>query len=101
MYAMLCTRPDICYEVGVVNRFQSNLGIEHWITVKHILKYLKRMRNFMIVYSGGDLSPLGYAYSNFQSDKDSRKSISDSVFTLGGAAIVWRSVNNLALQILY
>ena len=24
MYAMLCTRPDICFAVGVVSRFQSN-----------------------------------------------------------------------------
>ena len=26
MYAMLCTRPDICYSVGMVSRYQSNLG---------------------------------------------------------------------------
>ena len=92
MYAMLCTRPDICYEVGVVNQFQSNSGIEHWITVKHILKYLRRMRNFMLVYSSGDLNTLGYPDSDFQSDKDSRKSTSGSAFPLGGAIIVWRSV---------
>ena len=24
MYAMLCTRPDICQAVGVVSRYQSN-----------------------------------------------------------------------------
>ena len=41
MYAMLCTRPDICYAVGVVSRYQSNPGPEHWIAVKHILKYLR------------------------------------------------------------
>ena len=44
MYAMLCTRPDICYMVGLVSRFQSNPGMEHWIAVKHILKYLRRRR---------------------------------------------------------
>ena len=46
----------------------------------------------MLVYSGQDLIPLGYTDSNFQSDRDSRKSTSGSVFTLGGGAIVWRSV---------
>ena len=35
MYAMLCTRPDICYAVGIISRYQSNLGLEHWITLKH------------------------------------------------------------------
>ena len=24
MYVMLCTRPDICYSVGIVSRYQSN-----------------------------------------------------------------------------
>ena len=26
MFAMLCTRPDICYSVGMVSRYQSKLG---------------------------------------------------------------------------
>ena len=29
MYAMVCTRPDIGYVVGVVKRYMSNLGREH------------------------------------------------------------------------
>ena len=51
MYAMLCTRPDICYAVGVVSRYQSDPGEEHWIAVKHILKYLRKTRDYMLVYS--------------------------------------------------
>ena len=46
----------------------------------------------MLVYSGQDLVPIGYTDSDFQSDQDSRKSTSGSVFTLGGGAVVWRSV---------
>ena len=30
MYAMVCTRPDIAHAVGVVSRFLSNPGKEHW-----------------------------------------------------------------------
>ena len=30
MYAMLCTRPDICFAVGLVSRYQSNPGLAHW-----------------------------------------------------------------------
>ena len=29
MYAMLCTRPDICYSVGMVSQYQSNPGPKH------------------------------------------------------------------------
>ena len=39
MYAMLCTRPDICYAVNIVSGYQSNPSFEHWTTVKHVLKY--------------------------------------------------------------
>ena len=97
MYAMLCTRPDICYAVGVVSRFQSNPGPDHWVAVKHILKYLKRTRDYMLVYSRGNLDLLGYTDSDFQGDKDSRKSTSGSVFTLGGAAVVWRSIKQSSI----
>ena len=42
MYTMLCTRPNICYAVSIISRYQSNLGSEHWTVVKLILKYLNR-----------------------------------------------------------
>lgn len=92
MYAMLCTRPDICFAVGMVSRYQSNPGQEHWTAVKHILKYLKRTKDYMLVYQADSLVPLGYTDSDFQSDRDSRKSTSGYVFTLGGGAIIWRSI---------
>ena len=97
MYAMLCTRPDICYVVGIVSRYQSNPGLSHWTTVKNILKYLRNTRDHMLVYSGGDLNPNGHTNSNFQSDRDSQKSMSGSVFTLGGGAVVWRSIKQTSI----
>ncbi|GFS36335.1 hypothetical protein Acr_00g0045430 [Actinidia rufa] len=92
MYAMLCTRLDICYVVDMVSRYQSNLGSEHWIVVKHILKYLRKTKDYVLIYGSEDLTPIGYSYSDFQSDRDSRMSTSSCVFTLDGGAISWRSV---------
>ncbi|KAK1591798.1 hypothetical protein Q3G72_013860 [Acer saccharum] len=92
MYAMLCTRPDICFAIGIVSRFHSKPGPDHWTAVKHIFKYLKRTIDNMLVYSGGDLVPVGYTDSDFQSDSDSRKSTSGAVFTIGGGAVIWRSI---------
>jgi len=34
MYAMVNTRPDIAYVVGVLSRFMSKPGKEHWTIVK-------------------------------------------------------------------
>ena len=97
MYAMLCTRPDICYAVGIVSLYQSDPGEEHWIAMKHILKYLRRTRDYMLVYSSGSLETIGYTDSDFQGDIDSRKSTSGYVFTLNGGAICWRMSYKLAL----
>ena len=30
MYAMICTRTDIAFAVGVVSRYMSNPGKKHW-----------------------------------------------------------------------
>ena len=88
MYAILWTRLDIYYAVGVVSQFQSYTSLDHWIVVKYVLRYLRKTRDCMLVYSCRDLSILGYTNSDFQGDKDSRKSTSRSVFTFSGAAVV-------------
>ena len=41
MYAMVCTRLDIAHAVGVVSKYMSHPGIEHWNVVKWILRYLR------------------------------------------------------------
>ena len=97
LYAMLCTRPDIYFAVGMVSRFQSDPGKEHWITVKHIFKYLWRTRDYMLVYQYESLVPKGYNDSDFQSDIESRRSTSGYVFTLGGGVVSWRSVKQSSI----
>ena len=46
----------------------------------------------MLVYSGSDLKLTVYTDSDFQGDKDSKKSTSGSMFVLNGGSVVWRSV---------
>ena len=41
IYAMLCTRPNIAYAVGVVSRYMADPVREHWEVVKWLLRYLK------------------------------------------------------------
>ena len=38
MYAMVCTRLDIAHVVGVLSRYMSKPGKEHWTTVKIIFQ---------------------------------------------------------------
>ena len=55
MYAMLCTRPDIAQAVSVVSRFQANPGQGHWTAMKNILKYLRRTKEFCLVFDSSSL----------------------------------------------
>ena len=68
IHAILCIGLDICNVVGIISQYKSNPEVEHWIVVKHILKYLKRRRDCIFVYSSGSLETFGYShtYSNFQ-----------------------------------
>lgn len=76
MYAIMCTRPDICYVVGMVNGYESNPGREHWAAVKHIIKYMKRTEDYMLVYGAESHVSIRYTDSDFQADRDSGKSTS-------------------------
>jgi hypothetical protein len=82
MYAILCTRLDICYAVRMVSRYQLHLGPEHRTAAKHILKYFQRTQGYMLVYSALELVPRGYTDFDFKIDRDFCKSTSSSVFTL-------------------
>ncbi|BFG30904.1 hypothetical protein CerSpe_171780 [Prunus speciosa] len=87
MYAMLCTSPDISYAVSITSIYQSDLGYEHWSSVKTVLKYLRRTKDMFLVYGGiPELLVEGYTDSDFESDVD-QKSTSGYVFTLNGGAI--------------
>ena len=92
MYAMLCTRPDVCLAISLAGRYQSNPGVDHWTAVKNILKYLKRTKDMFLVYGGDkELVVNGYVDASFDTDPDDSKSQTGYVFTLNGGAVSWCS----------
>ena len=92
MYAMVATRPDLAYAVGVVSRYMANPGKRHWEAVKHILRYLRGTTDMALTY-GPEKSgiPEGYTDSDYAGNPDNRKSTSGYVFMHAGGAISWRS----------
>eukprot|EP00253_Pinus_taeda_P013035 PITA_13035 len=52
MYAMVCTRPDIAHAVGVLSRFMSKPGKEHWTTEKRDFRYLRGTSDYGLCYQG-------------------------------------------------
>ena len=93
MYAQVCTRQDIVYIVGMLGRYLSNPGKDHWIATKRVMRYLQRTKDYMLTYRKSDhLEIIGYSYSDFARCRDSMKSTSCYIYLLAGGAISWKSV---------
>ena len=91
MYAMVCTRPDIAHAVGVVSRFMSNPGKEHWEGVKWLLRYLKGTADVTLCFRRTKVNLEGFSDADLGGCDDSEKSTTGYVFTIGGTAISWMS----------
>jgi hypothetical protein len=52
MYAMVYTRLDIAHAVGVLRRYMSKPGKEHWTTVKRVFRYLPGTISYGLCYQG-------------------------------------------------
>ena len=57
LYLATTTRPDIAYTVGILTRFNSNPGWAHWLTIKHLLWYIKCTLDYAITYSPDPSQP--------------------------------------------
>jgi len=96
MYAMVCTRPDIAHTVGVLSKFMSKLGKEHWTTVKQVFRYLHGTSDYGLCYQGRprldrELDIHGFVDTDWVGDLDQRRSTSGYVFNLFGGAVSWMS----------
>jgi hypothetical protein len=91
MYAMTSARPDICHTIGLVSRYQSNPGKEHWQAVKRILRYLQETKNMALCFGLEDLKIVGYTDTDFAGDIDDRKYTSGYIFLFRGIAVSWLS----------
>src|SRR5436305_13769595 len=64
----------------------------HFKAALHVLRYLKRTRNYCIVYRKSTTFPIdiiGYSDSDFASDEDDRKSYTGYIFMICNGAVSW------------
>ena len=45
IYAMISTRPDLAFVISLLSRYMSNPGMDHWIAVKWVMKYVNATLN--------------------------------------------------------
>lgn len=90
-YVQTCTRPDISFAVGMLGRYQSNPGMDHWKAAKKVLRYLQGTKEYMLSYRRSDnIEIIGYSDSDYAGCVDSRKSTFGYLFLLAGGAVSWK-----------
>ena len=93
MYAHVCTYLDIAYITGMLGKYLSNPGLDHWKAAKRVLRYLQRTKDYMLTYQKSDqIEIIRYTDSDFAGCQDSMKSTSGYIYLLAGGAISWKSV---------
>ena len=91
MYLMNCSRPDLAYAVSRLSRYTSKPGKSHWMAIIRVLRYLRHTQNYRLHYTRYPAVLEGCSDANWISDSNDTKSTSVNVFTLGGAAVSWKS----------
>jgi len=65
----LCnSRPDICYAVGLINRFMHKPKQVHMTAAKRVLRYLKGTQNFGVLFTNEAKQEEGELIGNSDSD---------------------------------
>jgi len=88
--------------VNYLSRYVNEPNVACWKAAKHVLRYLKRTKNYGLHYRKDVSSDvlLGYADADFGSDVKDRKSFSGNLFEVFGNLVEWsvRKQNSVALS---
>jgi len=83
------TRADLSFAVNQVCQFMHQPSSSHWMAVKRILCYLKKIPTHGLLYKPGALSLQGFLDADYDSDPDDRHSTDCYCIYLGGCPIPW------------
>ncbi|TXG57405.1 hypothetical protein EZV62_018718 [Acer yangbiense] len=98
---LACTRPDILYGVGLVNRYMETPDQSHLNATKRILCYIKGTINDDILYTKcEDCRLIGYSDSDWGIDLDERKSTTSFTFFMRDTAFTWLSKKQAIVTLL-
>lgn len=103
MYAMLCTRPDLCTAVNLLSRYQTKCNKELWLCLKRVLRYIKGTINIKLVYRRIDNNYkeilTGYVDADWANNEVDRRSTTGCLFKLyDNCTVTWitRRQNSVA-----
>lgn len=93
MYAMQCTRPDLCTAINFLSRYQNKNNKELWQNLKRVLRYIKGTIKLKLTYSKSlnIESLVGYVDADWGGNETDRRSTTGYMFKLFGNLVSWNT----------
>jgi hypothetical protein len=90
MFAMVCTRPDICYAVSYLARFTNHPSKEVCVAVSRVFRYLIGTKHYAITFTKESPANLiVYCDSDFAGDVTDYKSTTGVLVLIGTTPVGW------------
>ena len=92
-YLAVAMCPDIAYAVSCLAHFNSNLGLTHWASVKHLLRYLQGTIDLALTFAPDPSAESFQTWTdaNHGGNLDNGQSTSGFVTKVRTGAISWAS----------
>ncbi|KIN98729.1 hypothetical protein M404DRAFT_31056 [Pisolithus tinctorius Marx 270] len=92
MYAMLATRPDLAFTVGMLSHHAACPGHEHTTVLKCIFHYLRCTPDVRLTYKrDSNAHVIRYVDADWAADINNCRSVTGYTFILSGGAVSWSS----------
>lgn len=96
IYLTTCTRPDLSFVVSRLSQYFAEPTEEQWVTVKHVLRYLKGTSKKGLCFKGDGSEKLGiqaYSDADWASDTSDRRSTTGYCVSLSknSSLVSWKT----------
>lgn len=91
MYLTISTRPDIARAVSALSEFNNCYDNSHWTAAKRVLRYLKGMADFGLIYEPSEEPLTAYVDSDWTGCPIDKRSYTGYTFVLSNCVISWDS----------
>lgn len=96
IYLIICTRPDLSFVVSRLSQYFAEPTEEQWVTVKHVLRYLKCTAEKGLSFKRNDCEKLGiqaYNDADWAADTSDRRSTTGYCVSLSqnSSLVSWKT----------
>lgn len=99
MYAVSGTRPDLCFTVSLLSRYQKYANNMLLSALKRVLRYVKHTLDYKLVYKCNNNILEGYCDADWGGDLTDRRSTTGYLFKFSDCLISWCSKKQVSVSL--